>query len=145
VAQGGLSVADFRSLVSGFERRKSAIADAARRAAAERSGEKVKQLIDEHVGDQNWNALLQRAREAAERGDRDFELLRFPSELCTDHGRAVNAALPDWPQTLRGEAAEVYLRWENELRPRGFHLTARVLDFPGGMPGDIGLFLGWGE
>jgi hypothetical protein len=26
-------------------------------------------------------------------------------------------------------------------QPRGFHLAARVLDFPRGMPGDIGLFL----
>ncbi len=54
-------------------------------------------------------------------------------------------ALPDWPKSLRGEAAEIYLRWERELKPRGFHLTARVLDYPNGMPGDIGLSLGWTE
>jgi hypothetical protein len=84
-------------------------------------------------------------REAAEHGDREFMLLRFPSDLCTDRGRAINSALPEWPQTLRGEAAELYLRWERELKPRGFHLSARVLDFPDGMPGDVGLFLGWGE
>jgi hypothetical protein len=52
---------------------------------------------------------------------------------------------PRWPGTLRGEAAEIYLRWERDLKPHGFHLTARVLDFPGGIPGDIGLFLVWGE
>jgi hypothetical protein len=46
---------------------------------------------------------------------------------------------------LRGEAAEIYLRWKRDLRPHGFRLTARVLDFPGGIPGDIGLFLVWGE
>ena len=51
-----------------------------------------------------------------------------------------------WPNligraTLRGEAAEIYLRWERDLKPHGFRLAARVLDFPGGMPGDIGLFL----
>ena len=45
---------------------------------------------------------------------------------------------------LRGEAAEMYLRWERDLKARGFHLTARVLDFPDGQPGDIGLFLVWG-
>ena len=54
-----------------------------------------------------------------------------------------NASLTDWPKTLRGEAAEIYLHWERELKPRGFHLMARVLDYPNGMPGDIGLFLGW--
>jgi hypothetical protein len=73
-------------------------------------------------------------------------LLRFPADLCTDRGRAVNAPLPDWPQTLRGAAAEIYLLWERDLKPGRFHLAARVLDFPGGMSGgDIGLFLVRGE
>ncbi len=144
-AEGGLSVADFRALVSGFEHRKFELADAARHAAAERRSEKVKELIDEHVRNENWNTLLHHAREAAERGEREFQLLRFPSDLCSDRGRAINAGLPDWPQTLRGEAAELYVRWENDLKPRGFHLAARVLDFPRGMPGDVGLFLSWGE
>jgi len=47
--------------------------------------------------------------------------------------------------TLCGEAAEIHLRWERELKPRGFVLGARVLDFPEGVPGDIGLFLIWGS
>ena len=72
-------------------------------------------------------------------------LLRFPHDLCSDGGRAVNVPEPDWPKTLRGEAAEVFLRWERELKSRGFRLVARILDFPGGFPGDIGLFLVWGE
>jgi CBS domain-containing protein len=145
VAEGGFSVADFRALVTGFEHHRTELADAGRRAAAARRRSSVKQLIDEHVRDDNWRALLHRAREAAERGEREFQLLRFPSDLCSDGGRAINAGLPEWPKSLRGEAAELYLRWENELKPCGFRLTARVLDYPHGMPGDIGLFLGWGE
>jgi CBS domain-containing protein len=143
-AEEGLSVADFHSLVTGFEHRKAEIADAGRRAAAERRRATVRQLIDAHVRDGNWKALLHRAREAAERGETEFQLLRFPSDLCSDGGRAINAGLPDWPKSLRGEAAELYLRWDSDLKPRGFHLTARVLDYPRGMPGDIGLFLSWG-
>ena len=85
------------------------------------------------------------AREAAEHGEKEVMLLRVPSDLCTDQGRAINGPLPDWPKTLRGEAAEIYLRWEHDLKPQGFHLTARVLDFPGDKPGDIGLFLIWGQ
>jgi CBS domain-containing protein len=145
VAAGGLSVADFRSLVTGYAHHRAELVDAERRAAAESRRATVKRLIDEHVGDENWKALLHRARGAAERGEREFQLLRFPSDLCSDAGRAINVALPDWPKSLRGEAAELYLRWESELKPRGFHLSARVLDYPHGMPGDIGLFLGWGE
>lgn len=72
-------------------------------------------------------------------------LLSFPSALCADGGRAINSEQPEWPQTLRGEAAELYLRWERDLKPLGFPLIARVLDFPGGMPGNIGLFLNWSE
>jgi hypothetical protein len=89
--------------------------------------------------------MLHNARQAAESGFKELILLRFPSQLCSDGGRAINAAEHDWPATLRGEAAELYLRWERELKPNGFRLAARVLDFPGGMPGDIGLFLLWGD
>ncbi len=39
-------------------------------------------------------------------------VLRFPSQLCSEGGRAVNAPWADWPDTLRGEAAEMYLRGE---------------------------------
>ena len=70
----------------------------------------------------------------------EWMLLRLPSQLCDDGGQAVNAPRADWPKTLHGEAAEIYLRWERDLKPYGFGISANVLDFPGGMPGDIGLF-----
>jgi hypothetical protein len=57
----------------------------------------------------------------------------------------VNAPDPSWPATLRGIAAQVFMRWKDELRPHGFGLHARVLEFPDGLPGDIGLFLAWGK
>jgi hypothetical protein len=87
--------------------------------------------------------ILHHAREVAAHGQKELMLLRFPADLRTDRGRAINAPLPDWLQTLRGATAEIYLRWGHDLKPGGFHLTARVLDFPGGFPGDIGLLLVW--
>lgn len=141
--EAGLSVADLHALMADFEQHKAAQQDETRRALAEKRRDRVKDLISHHIADQNWQALMHRAREAAERGEKEVMLTRFPSDLCSDRGRAINVSEPDWPATLRGEAAEIYLRWEHELRPRGFHLTARVLDFPNGMPGDIGLFLVW--
>ena len=144
-AESGLSVADFQALMTDFERHRAKAAEAARHAAVLHRQEQVKKLIDDHVREENWNAMLHNAREAAERGDKEYLLLRFPSDLCVDGGRAINSALPDWPNSLRGEAAEIYLRWERDLKPRGFHLVARVLDFSGGMPGDVGLFLGWAK
>src|SRR4051794_13648691 len=140
-----LNVADFRSLVAAHENEERRQQEAARQAEAMHLRQRVTELIDLHISDAEWRALLHKAREAAERGGKEFMLLRFPSELCGDSGRAVNTAQPDWPSSLRGEAAEMYLRWEHELKPQGFYLAARVLDFPGGVPGDIGLFLAWGE
>ena len=113
-AGSGLSVADFQALMTGFERHKAEAAEVAHRAAVVRRQEQVKQLIDDHVREENWNAMLHNAREAAERGDKEYLLLLFPSDLCVDGGRAINSALPDWPNSLRGEAAEIYLRWERE-------------------------------
>src|SRR5487761_1646225 len=103
----------------------------------------IGEIINNHVADEYWRALLHRARDAAEHGGHEMILMRFPSDACSDGGRAINGTEPGWPATLRGEATELYLRWEHELKPRGFGLSARVLDFPSGMPGDIGLFLSW--
>lgn len=75
----------------------------------------------------------------------DIMLDRFPSQLCVDGGRTINTEERDRPAALRGKPAVMYLRWQRDLKPRGFHLTARVMDFPEGKPGDIRLFLFWGE
>ena len=32
---------------------------------------------------------------------------------------------------------------DKELRPLGYKLYAEIISFPGGMPGDVGLFLKW--
>ena len=139
----GLMAADFLQLVADHERQEVLHREERRRADAQQRRLKVTQLIDYHILDETWRGLLHQARQAAERGEKEFLLLRFPRQLCSDAGRAVNVGEPNWPATLRGEAAEVYLRWERDLKPHGFRLGARVLEFPGGMPGDVGLFLIW--
>ncbi|MGP0042640.1 MAG: CBS domain-containing protein [Rhodomicrobium sp.] len=142
--ENGFTASDFRSLVSGAESKKAAEMEAARKATAGQREQQVKQAIDHHVTDEHWRGLLHEARRAAQRGETELQVLRFPGALCSDGGRAINVPEPDWPATLRGEAAESFLRFESELKPLGFHLIARVLDFPGGFIGDIGLFLHWG-
>jgi CBS domain-containing protein len=138
-----LNAAEFRNLVTNFEHTEERAREDARRAVVEQRRRKLAELIDEHISDESWRSLLHQARGAAERGDKEFMLVQFPSQLCSDCGRAINVTEPDWPTTLRGDAAEIYLRWERDLKPHGFHLVARVLDFPDGVPGDIGLFLVW--
>jgi CBS domain-containing protein len=138
-----LTASDFRGLMVDHEHRKLEHSQQLRREAVEKRREQVAELIDLHISDEKWRSLLHQARQSAEQGEKELMLLRFPSQLCSDGGRAINASETGWSETLRGEAGELYLRWEHDLKPLGFPLGARVLDFPGGMPGDIGLFLFW--
>ncbi len=103
----------------------------------------VKAMLHDHVGAEMWQTLLTHARVAAAHGEKELQLLRFPSGLCSDSGRKVNNADHEWPETLRGEAAEVYARWERDLKPAGFGLAARVVTYLESGPGDMGLFLIW--
>lgn len=80
---------------------------------------------------------------AAERGQRELKILQFPNELCTDGGRAVNNAEPDWAGTLTGVPRQIHDLWHDHLRPLGYRLSARIEAFPGGMPGDVGFYLDW--
>lgn len=140
-----LAAAKFQDMVKAFKREKVREQEERHELDMERRRERTAELSEHHLTEEMWQGLLQRALDAARRGETEFLMLRFPSQLCSDGGRAVNAPEPTWPETLRGEAAELYLRWEREIKPNGFALAARVLDYPGGMPGDIGLFLSWGE
>jgi hypothetical protein len=82
-------------------------------------------------------------KSAAERGEREVLAVRFPSEYCTDGGRAINNFEPNWPETLTGFAKRAHEFFQKELQPRGFKARAQILDFPGGVPGDVGIFLSW--
>jgi hypothetical protein len=82
-------------------------------------------------------------KSAAERGEREVLVLRFSSEYCTDGGRRINSFEPDWPESLTGFAKRAYEFWQQELEPQGYKVRAQIMDFPGGMPGDVGIFLRW--
>jgi len=67
-------------------------------------------MLAADLTDAAWHHMMHDARIAAGKGEKEYMLLRFPCELCTDHGRAVNVPDPNWPTTLRGLAAQVFLR-----------------------------------
>ena len=97
----------------------------------------------ERTPEQAMQLVTQLVSRAAERGLNEVQVYRFPNALCSDHGRRINNSEPDWYETLDGRPKAAYEFWRDHLRPLGFHLRAQVLDYPGGMPGDIGLFLTW--
>lgn len=82
-------------------------------------------------------------RNAAENGQREVLAIRFPSELCEDRGVAINNFDPNWPRTLQGFAARAYEFYERELRPHGYKIRAQILNYPGGMLGEVGIYLSW--
>lgn len=89
--------------------------------------------------------LRSKLRSAAERGQTELMVMRFPNALCTDHGRGINNADPEWPSTLTGRPRQAYELWRDQLQPAGFKLSAQIIEWPGGLPGDVGFFLRWGE
>ena len=97
--------------------------------------------------DQSNEQLMQRVMQlvdqAAENGQTEIQVYRFPNALCTDRGRRINNSEPDWEQTLEGRPKLGYEFWRDNLKPLGFGLKAEVLEYPGGIPGDIGFFLTW--
>ena len=73
----------------------------------------------------------------------EVEIIRFPNELCTDKGRAINQQEPGWENTLIGTPKEIYQFWDKYFRPRGYKLRVQIVDFPGGLPGDIAMTVSW--
>src|SRR5215475_13725995 len=82
-------------------------------------------------------------RRAAEQGGHELQVLTFPANYCNDGGRRINNREPDWPSSLEGFAKRAYAFYEKELRPLGYKLRVEILDYPGGMPGNVGMFLRW--
>ena len=124
--------------------------EAVDRVAAEKEAARLERrrqaevIMQQHVSDETWRALLERAQIAAKNGEKEFLLHRFPCDLCSDGGRMIDVAEPGWEGTLRGEPAEMIERWRADLKANGFGLTARIVSYVDGVLGDVGLFLTWG-
>ena len=97
----------------------------------------------DRTSEQLMQLVMQLVSHAADRGQSEVQVYRFPNAMCSDRGRRINNSEPDWETTLEGRPKFAYEFWHDQLRPLGFHLKAEVLEYPGGMPGDIGLILTW--
>jgi uncharacterized protein (DUF1778 family) len=87
------------------------------------------------------STVIQRA---VRNGLSEVQVYRFPNSLCTDRGRAINQQEPGWEKTLTGIPQEIFQLWSDYLKPRGYRIRYQIIDFPGGMPGDISVTLAWG-
>jgi len=51
---------------------------------------------------------------AIPRAEESHGVVRFPNELCTDRGRAINQRESGWQKTLTGYPKELYDFWEKQ-------------------------------
>ena len=77
---------------------------------------------------------------------RELDLADVPvyeTEALTDKGRAINQMEKGWEKTLTGIPKEIYQLWSDYLQPRGYRIRYQIVDFPGGVPGDIAITISW--
>lgn len=147
-AEGRLSLPTAKELKQKIALRE---AEKATRAAHElTAAESEKQALLEKFSKASGvsdNERLERAiaiiNRAANNSSTEVEVVRFPNALCTDHGRAINQQEPGWEKTLTGLPKELFEFWQKYLKPNGYRLKVQIVDFPGGMPGDVGMSLSW--
>ena len=123
-------------------------AEAASRRQAEAEAEKklLLEKITKPSGVSDEEAMQRVAvivNRAVSNGQTEVQVYRFPNALCTDHGRAINQQEPGWEKTLTGLPKEMYEFWNRQLRPLGYKLRFQIVDWPDGLPGDVGITLKW--
>jgi hypothetical protein len=122
----------YARLATAAEAEKQALIDRLSRPSGKSEEEKV----------QLASTVIQRA---VRNGLTEVQVYRFPNTLCTDKGRAINQQEPGWENTLTGIPKEIFQLWTDYLQPRGYRISYQIIDYPGGVPGDIGITIAWGD
>ena len=117
--------------------------DKARASAQKELAAFTDDFLKGHIRDDERAMIRRLVKNAAEKGQMEALVYSFPSHLCTDGGRAINNSDPNWPETLQGKAKEMYDAFKARIQPEGYKLKAMIINFPGGVPGDVGFFLNW--
>jgi len=120
--------------------RLAAAAEAEKRALIERLNRPSGKSEEEKI--QLASTVIQRA---VRNGLTEVQVYRFPNTLCTDKGRAINQQEPGWENTLTGIPKEIFQLWTDYLKPRGYRISYQIIEYPGGVPGDIAITIAWGD
>jgi hypothetical protein len=119
---------------------RAAAAEAEKRALIERLSQPSGKSEEEKI--QLASTVIQRA---VRNGLTEVMVYRFPNTLCSDRGRAINQMEAGWEKTLTGIPKEIFQLWTDYLKPRGYRIQYQILEFPGGVPGDIGVTIAWDD
>jgi len=120
--------------------RKKALGDAEKKALLDRLSAPSGVADDERL--KRAATIIQRA---VSNGLTEVEVGRFPNQLCTDRGRAINQQEHGWEETLTGLTKEFYDFWKKHLQQRGYKIKFQIVDFSSGVPGDVGVSLSWND
>jgi hypothetical protein len=119
--------------------RLAAAAEAEKRALIERLNRPSGKSEEEKI--QLASTVIQRA---VRNGMTEVQVYRFPNSLCSDKGRAIIQQEKGWENTLTGIPKEIFQLWTDYLKPRGYRISYQVIEYPGGVPGDIAITIAWG-
>ncbi|PWS38893.1 hypothetical protein DFH01_06505 [Falsiroseomonas bella] len=138
-----LTVADLFARKDAEAARKRAEAEAAAETARAERAAYTEKVMSYKLTEEDEARAMSKIAKAFENGEREVMLAHFPSSLCEDSGRRINNQLEGWQETLPGAFRDVHRWWETKLQPGGFGFAARVITYPGGMPGEVGIFITW--
>lgn len=116
---------------------------AARGSNEDQLEERRRAFMEATIDKREIASLLTRVSTAAASGAFEYEVMAFPSDFCTDRGRAINNNEGDWPNTLQGKAKQFLTLWQELGKPQGYRVKAKVVSYPEGFIGDISLLIDW--
>ncbi|MFL5285121.1 MAG: hypothetical protein ACJ8AW_30135 [Rhodopila sp.] len=158
-AKTTLSVASMFAERDSRRRRDKEAEEQLRRKQNEELAEFKSRLDNFQLTQDAIDLTMERIKRAFDRFETELMFSSFPSSFCSDDGRAIlNAGappivkpdknapkpeVPEWIETLPKGVRVVYDYWKQNMEPGGFKLGARIINFPGGKAGDVGLFFSW--
>lgn len=138
-----LKPSELRKLQDEVEARKVAAALEKQRKAEQERDHLHEAFMGQEIRPDVHERLNNAIRRAVENGLSELQIMSFPAAWTTDHGRRINNDEPDWPDSLDGFARRAYEFYVKEMQPLGFKVRAQILNYPNGVPGDVGIFLSW--
>ncbi len=138
-----LRAEDLNAIIIDAEMKKMDEERAKKEKQAKQQGELREAFMSREIHPEVMDRVNKVVLTAAGQGLKQVAVISFPASYCNDKGRRINNQLPDWPDSLEGFARRAYDFYLKELRPLGYKLYAEVVSFPGGIPGEISLFLKW--
>jgi hypothetical protein len=82
-------------------------------------------------------------KQAVENGPTSVQVFRFPHEVPSGNGAAIDEAEKNCETTLTGVPREIYDFRQRQPKPLGYRIRYEIIDCVGGTPGGVRATLNW--